>query len=390
MTATTDTTRHEGSATFDVGDLFYRPASKIIRDLGVLALAVLQRERPDEPLQILDAMSGSGVRTLRYAQEVDGAPFIHANELMRGEHPLRANLAALEADGRCRVTSEDAIDVYMRARLSGERYDFVDADAFGTGQPHAAEAWWAVRTGGLLYLCATDACTTAGHNPHKSLADYAGACHAFPACNEQGLRLLLGTAWREAAARRLHATPVFSFFHKPSSSFRVMLRLHRPKVPPAAAHADLGYAARCGESGEVWRVPTTELGGAATALRPAYASEEATRVMGPLWTGAMHDASFVEAMGVEADDRGWEEAAALLRTMEEEARAEGQGALLYYHLGEVQRFLAARGLDQPPLPKLIERLRAAGHGASHSHMERKALKTSASLEEIAVIVVDSK
>jgi tRNA G26 N,N-dimethylase Trm1 len=76
----------------------------------------------------------------------------------------------------------------------------------------------------------------------------------------------------------------------------------------------------------------------------------------------------------------------LLRLMGEEARAEMGGALLFYHLGEVQRSLAARGLQQPPLAVLIEALRAAGHTASASHSERKAIKVSATLDQIVEVV----
>jgi len=224
----------ERSVTFTVGSLFYNPKSRIIRDLGVLALAVLGQQRADaEPLRVLDAMAGSGVRSLRYASEVDGIGVIHSNELMEGAHPLQANLAPLLADGSgvdFRLTAEDAVDLYLRARLSGERYDLVDCDAFGTGQPHTAEAWWAVAKGGLLYLCATDSCATAGHNPHKVMSGYAAVAKYHPSCNEQGLRLLLGAAWREAAQRNLHAEPMFAFFDRPSSSFRVTSCLGWPLV----------------------------------------------------------------------------------------------------------------------------------------------------------------
>ena len=250
----------ERTASFRTGDLFYRPASRLIRDLGVLALSVLHEDNSDAaPLQILDAMSGSGVRALRYARETGGPCFIHANERMFGDHPLRENLQPIVESQLCRVTDEDAIDLYLRARISGERFDMVDADAFGTGQPHLSEAWWAVQTGGLLYLCATDSCTTSGQNPHKAMQGYAACAHHFPACNEQGLRLVLGAAWREAAARNLHAEPVFSYFHPPSSSFRVMLRLVKPKRPPASAYANLAHVARCGATGELWRVPSDRL-----------------------------------------------------------------------------------------------------------------------------------
>ena len=284
--------------------LFYRPASRLIRDLGVLALAVLGVPGP----RVLDAMSGSGVRTLRYVLE-GGASFVLANELMEGEHPLEANLAPLVADGRCNVSHSDAIDLYLRGKLDGTRFDMVDVDAFGTGQPHLSEAWYALKAGGLLYICATDSLTTKGENRHKAWSGYAATAQSFPACNEQGLRLVVATAFREAAARNLHAAPVFSYFHRPSSTFRVMMRLVRARRPPAAAFEQLGYVARCPECGELWRVKADELGavGAMGARRCcAHASRGAPKVSGPLWVGPMHDAAYVAAMSAEAEARGWD------------------------------------------------------------------------------------
>ena len=399
---------HERSAAFHVGSLFYRPNSRIIRDLGVLALCVLQEERAGSSsrLKILDAMSGSGVRSLRYGQEVPGRPWIHSNELMYGDHPLKRNLEALVDVGQVQVTSEDAVDIYMRSRINKDRFDFVDCDAFGTGQPHTAEAWWAVEKNGLLYLCATDSCTTAGHNPHKAISGYAGVAHAMPSSNEQGLRLLLGAAWREAAARNLHATPVFSFFHRPSSSFRVMMRLHKPKRPPAAAYASLGYVGRCQQCGELWQLGSAELGDAIADRKACgcqclcdgdagngnqMASDDvagAISLSGPLWIGPLHNATFVRQMLEHAEGRGWDDAVALLESFAAEAHAEEGGALLFYHLGEVQRALAARDLPLPPLQKLIALLEEEGFASSGSHSERKALKTSASLEQVVRVVAE--
>ena len=388
--------------TFTVGNLFYRPNSRLIRDLGVLALAVMHGER-SEPLRVLDAMSGTGVRSLRYSHETGGPVKVHSNELQFGDHPLSANLAPLVASGQCVVSNEDAVNLYMRAKLDGARYDLVDCDAFGTGQPHTAEAWWAVSKGGMLYLCATDSCTTDGHNPHKAASGYAAVAHRLPASNEQGLRLLLGAAWREAAARNLHAAPVFSYFHAPSSSFRVMLRLHKPKRPPARAYESLAHVRRCVRCGQVWAVPSVDL----CAARPACAcsacqqqqqqqqqeeevveeeSRPADQVVGPMWVGPMHDVAFVRRMAAEAEAREWEDAAELLATMASEADAEAEGALLFYHLGELQRQLQSAGLEQPSLSKLIPLLRAQGYGASHSHIEKKALKTSATLKQVVDVV----
>ena len=105
-----------------------------------------------------------------------------------------------------------------------------------------------------------------------------------------------------------------------------------------------------------------------------------------MWVGPMHDRCFVTRMAHAARARKWEDAFALLETMEEEAEAETEGALLFYHLGELQRLLASRDLPLPPLQDLISVLRASGYGASGSHSEKKALKTSASLEEVVTVV----
>lgn len=405
----------ERDVSFAVGSLFYKPASRLIRDLGVLALAVMHNGRqggasaPSQPLRVLDAMSGTGVRSLRYAMECNGTTHVTTNEKQFGEHPLDGNVESLVAQGRCVVRSEGALDLYMRARLDGERFDLVDCDGFGTGMPHTAEAWWAVATGGLLYLCATDSCTTDGHHPHKATTGYAAvAAKHLPSTNEQGLRLLVGAAWREAAARNLHVAPVFSYFHRPSSSFRVMMRLIKPKRPPAAAYQSLAHVARCTRCGQTRSVPSDQLGeyvgawdgaccgggggaaGKATEATDAAGATDAAaprwQLFGPLWIGPMHDGAFVSSMAAEATARGWDDAASLLHTMVGEAEAEAGGALLYYHLGDVQRHLAAEQLAQPPLADLITLLRAAGYTASHSHIERKAIKTSASLRELTDLV----
>jgi tRNA (guanine26-N2/guanine27-N2)-dimethyltransferase len=57
--------QQEGKATFTLGSAFYRPQSAIARDLAVLAAAVY-RQRHGQ-LRVLDAMTGCGVRPLRYS-----------------------------------------------------------------------------------------------------------------------------------------------------------------------------------------------------------------------------------------------------------------------------------------------------------------------------------
>ena len=76
----------EGKARFEIGDAFYNPKSKLVRDLGVLAALVYKQQQGQ--LRVLEAMSGSGIRSLRYYLE-SNADFLWINE---GNYQLNALL----------------------------------------------------------------------------------------------------------------------------------------------------------------------------------------------------------------------------------------------------------------------------------------------------------
>ena len=61
--------RREGKAKFRIDNAFYRPQGQIGRDLAVLAAAVYKHNRGQ--LRVLDAMTGCGVRSLRYQLEAN-------------------------------------------------------------------------------------------------------------------------------------------------------------------------------------------------------------------------------------------------------------------------------------------------------------------------------
>ena len=106
-----------------------------------------------------------------------------------------------------------------------------------------------------------------------------------------------------------------------------------------------------------------------TRRRPTHALG-VSQILGPLWVGPMHDAEYLARMAEEASRREWEDTFA---PGDDEGRGGGRGwrRSLSSPWEEVQRLLSARGLALPPLTDLIALLRAAGHTASHSHIERK-------------------
>lgn len=60
--------------------VFYNPVMELNRDLSVIALQVFRNEQ-EEDLKICDAFSGSGIRGIRYALEIDGVENVVVNDL---------------------------------------------------------------------------------------------------------------------------------------------------------------------------------------------------------------------------------------------------------------------------------------------------------------------
>jgi hypothetical protein len=113
--------------------------------------------------------------------------------------------------------------------LQEDYYDLVDVDSFGSDTSHLAGAIDALKYGGMLYLTSTDGMSAAGKRPTRALAAYGCYSRCLPSANEQGLRMLIGAAVREGAARGVTLTPLFSLYsyHGPVSSAACLLQKGR-------------------------------------------------------------------------------------------------------------------------------------------------------------------
>ena len=146
--------QQEGSAHFQTGSAFFRSSSRTGRDLGILAAISHKTQIEPKPLRILDAMTGCGVRPLRYALEAK-ADYIWANEGNTDlATTLQANLSSLPTE-RYRITHQDANTAFFESHQRQDFYDLIDIDSFGSPMPTLTTALWAIKLGGLLYLTST-------------------------------------------------------------------------------------------------------------------------------------------------------------------------------------------------------------------------------------------
>jgi tRNA (guanine26-N2/guanine27-N2)-dimethyltransferase len=357
---------HEGKATFALGAAFYRPQSAIARDLAVLAAAVY-RQRHGQ-LRVLDAMTGGGVRPLRYALEA-GADWVWANEGNPDLAPvLQANLAALPTN-TYRLTHQDANRVFLACHQQHDFYDLVDIDNFGSPAPYVSNGLGVAKLGGLLYLTSTDGRATSGHDPAKSLRTYGAWARSHPAAHEQGLRLLIGHAAQTAAARGLGIEPVFSLFT--GQVHRVMVRLVKR---PTLSDTTYGFVAYCHGCGHFQAVDWRHLGRVSCLCR----SKDAPVLSGPMWLGPLHEGPTLRAMQALAIDWGWRRQGKLLAIMAQENLLPPY----YYPLGEIGR----RGqMDIPNRDRLMAALQAQGYQAAVPSMDWQGVKTDATLSDCVSI-----
>ncbi|WP_343327980.1 tRNA (guanine-N1)-methyltransferase [Leptolyngbya sp. CCY15150] len=350
----------EGAACFQVGNAFFRPQTRVVRDLGVL-MAALHRQQTGR-LRVLDAMAGCGVRSLRYWQE-SGADWLWVNDGNPDIHPtLNANLQSLLEAGRGQVTQEEANRVFFTCHLKKDYYDLVDVDGFGAATPHLSTCLWATAIGGLIYLTSTDGRTATGHLPTQSLRFYAAYARSHPAAHEQGLRLLLGSLQQQAAARHLGIRPLFSLFT--GETYRVMVRLLPKPMLTDQNYGFLGYCHGCGEYQTVsWR----RLGRVS-----CQDCDRPPTLTGPLWLGSLHDPATLTDLIALADQWQWSDRAHLLRLM----AAEATMPPYFYRLGDMGK---QGQMDIPKRSHLIQALQAQGYRATATHIHAEAIKTDASL-----------
>lgn len=351
----------EGQATFHTATTFFNPHAQLARDLGVLTAAWYRSEHGR--LRVIDAMSGCGVRALRYCLESQ-ADWVWVNDSNPENRTiLQRNLTPAIASDRYRLTCEDANRVFFDCYNRQDFYDLVDVDCFGSPAPYLSTSLWAVAIKGLLYFTSTDGRMLTGHATTSSLATYGAYARSHPAAHEQGLRILIGNAQQLAAAKGMGVEPIFSWFD--GRAYRVMLRL---SATARLSEQNFGFLGYCHTCGNYQRLPWRKLG---RSLCP-YDDNRLT-VSGPLWLGNLHTPAVVNRLAALAAQWQWSACASLLQQMV----AEAEMPPYFYTLREIGH----RGkLDLPQRSSLIATLQAWGYQACSTAIAAQAIKTNADLQ----------
>ncbi|KAK6431265.1 RNA methyltransferase tRNA(m5U54)methyltransferase [Oleoguttula sp. CCFEE 5521] len=277
------------------------------------------------PFRILDALSATGLRALRYAQEVPFATAITANDMSRDAvRSIALNVKHNGLESRIIAHTSNALaHMYSVAFPPSDshgpdhvshRYDVIDLDPYGTAAPFIDAALHALNDGGLLCVTCTDSAVFASCGyPEKTFALYGGLPTKGPHSHEGGLRLILNSIATSAARHGLAIEPLLSL----SIDFyiRVFVRVRKSPADVKFLAGKTMIAYNCDAGCGSW---TTQLlgrnhqsqsktksdtvnwkHGAAQAPSTDRHCEHCgykTHVAGPMWAGPLHNAQFIEKM----------------------------------------------------------------------------------------------
>lgn len=400
----------EGKAEILVGEknVFYNPVQEFNRDLSIAVLSLFAEEKEKETdskmkrvaasgeeterrpsaegISILEALSATGLRSIRYAKEVPYVREIIANDISAAAvESIKKNVLHNDVSRLVKTSHDDATMVMYSHRK--EKFDAVDLDPYGCPSVFLDGAVQSVSEGGLLLVTATDMAVLAGNSPETCNVKYGAISLKTKACHEMALRILLQHIASHAGRYGRYIQPLLSL----SVDFyiRVFVRVYTGQIVCKGVATKLGMVYQC-------------VGCESVALQPLSVTKPGNRyglpsgppvdklckhcrhkhhIGGPIWLGPIHHQPFVSDLlcridGMELGTRKRLEG--VLNVIYEELEVP-----LYYVL---DRLMSIVRCETPPMVTFRSALINAGYKVSISHANKTSIKTDAPNEVIWDIV----
>lgn len=164
--------------------------------------------KKEDGINILEALSATGLRSIRYAKEIPGLREVVANDLSREAcASIRKNVEHNGMAQLIRPNEGDAIRVMYNRE---ERFQVIDLDPYGSPAVFLDSAVQNIKDGGLLLVTATDMAVLAGNTPEACFVKYGSVPIRTKACHELALRILLNTIETAATRYGRYIQPVLS------------------------------------------------------------------------------------------------------------------------------------------------------------------------------------
>lgn len=272
------------------------------------------------PFTVLDALSASGLRAIRYAKEIPFATTIIANdyssEAVRAidlniqHNELNEKVFSNQGDARQFMYSKTGNESAHKGPAYVHKFDVVDLDPYGTAAPFLDAAIQAVADGGMLCVTCTDGGVWASNGyPEKAYAIYAGIPLKGPQSHEAGLRIILHSIAVSAAKYGVAIEPLLSL----SIDFyaRLFIRVHKSQQDVKLMAGTTMLVYNCDQGCGAWetqlvaRNQDRKAKNGDTYYKYGFAQAPSadkfcehcgtkTHLGGPMWAGPLHNPVFIQ------------------------------------------------------------------------------------------------
>lgn len=404
----------EGQAQLSIPKtVFYNPVQEFNRDLSVLVLKTYLKHnvwhhRSEEKhvksrggLKILDALSASGLRSIRYAKELGttGAIVkqIVANDLsVEAVSLINKNIISNQVGDRVTSSLSDANSLLHRSSVSySEKFHVIDLDPFGTAAQFFDAAVSSIGEAGLLMVTCTDTAVLCGNASETCFARYGSMSVRAEFCHEAALRIILRSLESHAAVYGRYIKPLLSI----SVDFyvRLFLQVFTQQAETKKSASKLSQVFLCKEC----KTPQfNPLGTYKISDDPKQASSQNVTVKykfkpselvvperceicqgrfvlaGPIWSEAIHDKDFLTLLKQELAMPETKEQFATFRRMQGMVHMcdEELPTPLFHCIDTISSKLC---IKMPRARDIMSALANDGYKVSYTHTNQRGVKTDA-------------
>ena len=332
---------------------FYNPSMELNRDLSILVCQWLINSNKKH-LRLLDGLAASGIRGIRFANEIDGDFDVTINDWNPDSFILMdKNIKKLK------LKNTTALNRNLNSLLSESKFDYIDIDPFGSPVKFIDSSMRSISHDGLIACTATDTATLCGVYPKVCLRRYGARPFHSPVMKEIGLRILLGVLCREAGKYEKGIQPILSY--TTDHYFRIYVR-----VKSGTSYAN--------ES--INKVSTI-------SSKEVPLSSDKGIDIGPLWTGELQLKRAVQEIRTILSEKQLKtksELWKLLDLLEEESAA----SMFFYTADNLASILKT---SPPRMKNIFEQLKNKGYAVNRTHFSDTGFKTNAPRKDIEAVFI---
>ena len=348
--------------------VFYNPHMELNRDLSILAIQVFQKEQ-DREINICDLFGGSGIRGIRYKNEINGVGQVSINDISELANHYEQHNIELNDLSDIEVYNHDAS---MFLRMKRGEFDVIDIDPFGTPSPFLDSAGYCARRNSLLCVTATDTSALCGTYKEPCIRKYNAKPYKSEYCHETGIRILAGFV---ALTLSKYAKCIeVKLSHSTEHYMRLYLEIKKGSKKTDESLKNMGYISHCRNC--LHRQTNKGLASPLDEVCPVCG--EKLIHAGPLWLGEIQDAEFIQKMIDETDNKKINTEKEALKLLNK-CLIEAEAPTTFFDVHSICKSLK---ISAPKFDSIIDQMKEDGFIAIKTHYNPLGIKTDATIKDV--------